>query len=447
MILPIITAVSREVFLQTPRLHEEAALALGATRWEMIRIAVLPFARSGIVSAAMLGLGRALGETMAVLMILSPGFLYSFKLLEAGQQQTIAANIAAQFPEANPLGVSALIATGLALFVITLRRQHGRPRDRRAPQGLLGSQLMTATTLPEGNAELRALLHQVDQGRHRKDRLMKRPDLRRLRAGDAPADLGRLDRPGQRHRAVQRLLPHALDARGVRRHGRRRDLPRHHRHPGDHARRDASSRCPSACSPPSTWWSTAAASLARAVTFFVDVMTGHPVDRRRSVRVLAVRRDPRSGHPHGHRRRGRPERADDPGRRALLRGDAAAGPQRAARGGPGPGRAPLARRHQGRAAHLDRRHRHRHHARHRPHHRRDRAAAHHRRRHRLDQLQPVRGPDDDAPGLRLPAVLAGPGALHARRRRVHPDHQLRPGLGRGADADPHRHAAQPASAA
>lgn len=120
MILPIITAVSREVFLQTPRLHEEAALALGATRWEMIRVAVLPFARSGIVSAAMLGLGRALGETMAVLMILSPGFLYSFRLLEAGQQQTIAANIAAQFPEANPLGVSALIATGLALFVITL---------------------------------------------------------------------------------------------------------------------------------------------------------------------------------------------------------------------------------------------------------------------------------------------------------------------------------------
>jgi phosphate transport system permease protein len=120
MILPIITAVSREVFLQTPRLHEEAALALGATRWEMIRTAVLPFSRSGIVSAAMLGLGRALGETMAVLMILSPGFLYSFKLLVAGQQQTIAANIAAQFAEATPLSVSALIATGLALFVITL---------------------------------------------------------------------------------------------------------------------------------------------------------------------------------------------------------------------------------------------------------------------------------------------------------------------------------------
>lgn len=120
MILPIITAICREVFLQTPRLHEEAALALGATQWEMVRMAVLPFARSGIVSAAMLGLGRALGETMAVLMILSPGFLYSVKLLAAGQQQTIAANIAAQFPEANQTGVATLIATGLALFVITL---------------------------------------------------------------------------------------------------------------------------------------------------------------------------------------------------------------------------------------------------------------------------------------------------------------------------------------
>jgi len=120
MILPIITAICREVFLQTPRLHEEAALALGATQWEMVRMAVLPFARSGIVSAAMLGLGRALGETMAVLMILSPGFLYSVKLLAAGQQQTIAANIAAQFPEANQMGVATLIATGLALFVITL---------------------------------------------------------------------------------------------------------------------------------------------------------------------------------------------------------------------------------------------------------------------------------------------------------------------------------------
>ncbi|WP_447924659.1 phosphate ABC transporter permease subunit PstC [Georgenia muralis] len=119
MILPIITATIREVFLQTPRLHEEASLALGATRWEMIRQAVFPFGRSGMISASMLGLGRALGETMAVLMILSPGFLINFYLLEPGQHQTIAANIANQFPEASGLGADVLIATGLALFAIT----------------------------------------------------------------------------------------------------------------------------------------------------------------------------------------------------------------------------------------------------------------------------------------------------------------------------------------
>jgi phosphate transport system permease protein len=120
MILPIITAVSREIFLQTPTLHEEAALALGATRWEMIRMAVLPFARSGIISATMLGLGRALGETMAVAMVLSPGLMYSIFILQAGQQQNIAANIALKFPEASGLGVNVLIFTGLVLFVITL---------------------------------------------------------------------------------------------------------------------------------------------------------------------------------------------------------------------------------------------------------------------------------------------------------------------------------------
>ena len=120
MILPIITAVSREVFLQTPTLHEEAALALGSTRWEMIRMAVLPFARSGIISATMLGLGRALGETMAVAMVLSPGLMYSIFILQPGQQQNIAANIALKFPEASGLGVNVLIFTGLVLFVITL---------------------------------------------------------------------------------------------------------------------------------------------------------------------------------------------------------------------------------------------------------------------------------------------------------------------------------------
>jgi phosphate transport system permease protein len=120
MILPIITALSREIFLQTPRLHEEAALALGATKWEMIKMAVLPFGRPGIISATMLGLGRALGETMAVAMVLSPAVIVSFALLQSQNPTTIAANIALNFPEAHDLGVNVLIATGLVLFVITL---------------------------------------------------------------------------------------------------------------------------------------------------------------------------------------------------------------------------------------------------------------------------------------------------------------------------------------
>jgi phosphate transport system permease protein len=120
MIIPIITAVTREVFLQTPVLHEEAALALGATRWEMIQMAVLPFGRPGIISAAMLGLGRALGETMVVAMVLSPALVVSFVLTSSQNPATIAGNIALNFPEATGVGVNALIATGLVLFVITL---------------------------------------------------------------------------------------------------------------------------------------------------------------------------------------------------------------------------------------------------------------------------------------------------------------------------------------
>ncbi|PQZ89019.1 phosphate ABC transporter permease subunit PstC [Arthrobacter sp. MYb227] len=118
MVLPIITSLSREIFLQTPKLHEEAALALGATRWEMITMSVLPFARPGIISAVMLGLGRALGETMAVALVLSTGGLIP-SLIKSGNQ-TIAAEIALNFPEAFGLRLSELIAAGLVLFVITL---------------------------------------------------------------------------------------------------------------------------------------------------------------------------------------------------------------------------------------------------------------------------------------------------------------------------------------
>ena len=119
MILPIVTSVSREVFLQVPRMNEEAALALGATRWEVIRLSVLPFGRSGVISASMLGLGRALGETMAVATVLSPSYLLSLHLLDPGGG-TFAQNIAAKFDEANVVGRDALIASGLVLFVLTL---------------------------------------------------------------------------------------------------------------------------------------------------------------------------------------------------------------------------------------------------------------------------------------------------------------------------------------
>ncbi len=120
MILPIITAISREVFLQTPRLHEEAAMALGATRWEMIKMAVFPYGRSAVISGAMLGLGRALGETMAVALVLSPGDLITFNTISTQNPNTIAANVALKFPESSGLEINRLFATGLVLFAITL---------------------------------------------------------------------------------------------------------------------------------------------------------------------------------------------------------------------------------------------------------------------------------------------------------------------------------------
>ena len=119
MALPIITAITREIFAQTPVLHQEAALALGATRWEMIRMTVFPYARSGMISATMLGLGRALGETMAVAMVLSATGIVTFNLISTSNPSTIAANIALQFGEASGLKVNVLIFSGLVLFLVT----------------------------------------------------------------------------------------------------------------------------------------------------------------------------------------------------------------------------------------------------------------------------------------------------------------------------------------
>lgn len=120
MVLPIATAICREVFTQTPRLHEEAALALGATRWEMVKYAVLPHSRSGIIAGAMLSLGRALGETMAVLLVLNAqGPKVTFHILTTDNPATIASNIAQNF-QGEKTGIQVvLLATGLVLFVFT----------------------------------------------------------------------------------------------------------------------------------------------------------------------------------------------------------------------------------------------------------------------------------------------------------------------------------------
>jgi phosphate ABC transporter permease protein PstC len=118
MILPIVSAISREVMSTVPADHKEAALGLGATRWEMIRIAVLPYCRSGIVGGAMLGLGRAIGETIAVTILIGG----STQMVEHlfGQSNSLAAVIANEFGEAQGVHRSALFAAGLLLFVLTL---------------------------------------------------------------------------------------------------------------------------------------------------------------------------------------------------------------------------------------------------------------------------------------------------------------------------------------
>ena len=147
MILPIVAAITREVMATVPVEHKEAALALGATRWEMIRMAVLPYSRAGISGAAMLGLGRALGETIAATLVIGN----APKVADAifGQGYTLAAVIANEFGEAasDPTHRAALIAAGLVLFVFTLVvnfvaryfvMRSENATARRVPKGMAG---------------------------------------------------------------------------------------------------------------------------------------------------------------------------------------------------------------------------------------------------------------------------------------------------------------------
>jgi phosphate transport system permease protein len=121
MITPTISSISREVFRAVPQDERESALALGATRWEMIRLAVLPRSRRGVLAAVMLGFGRAVGETIAVAYLIG-GVPNQITAHLFAQGSSIAANIALQFNEAEslPLFKSALIALGVILFVLTL---------------------------------------------------------------------------------------------------------------------------------------------------------------------------------------------------------------------------------------------------------------------------------------------------------------------------------------
>jgi phosphate transport system permease protein len=119
MVLPMASAVMREVFSQAPLGEREGALALGATRLGVIRSVVLPFGKGGIIGGTMLGLGRALGETIAVLLIISPSFDLKFRPLEIGTN-TVSALIAGRFGDATSTQLSALLTAGLVLFLITL---------------------------------------------------------------------------------------------------------------------------------------------------------------------------------------------------------------------------------------------------------------------------------------------------------------------------------------
>ncbi|HEY4897055.1 MAG TPA: phosphate ABC transporter permease subunit PstC [Solirubrobacteraceae bacterium] len=153
MILPIVSAISREVMTTVPLDQKEAALGLGATRWEMIRIAVFPYCRSGIVGGAMLGLGRAIGETIAVTILIGDAPKLGSHLF--GQGYSLAAVVANEFGEAQGVHRSALFAAGLVLFVLTLlvngvaralvvrsSRSTGQP----APRGSRGGSALVADT-------------------------------------------------------------------------------------------------------------------------------------------------------------------------------------------------------------------------------------------------------------------------------------------------------------
>src|SRR5665811_111652 len=275
--------------------------------------------------------------------------------------------------------------------------------------------------------------HQQGDDRRRRSRLLDRTD---------PAGLPVLDGCRQGHRAPHAVLPERVDAWGVRRHGCRWHLPCDPRHAADHrgrgghlgAHRSHDGDLPGRVRP---------GTVGPLRDLLRRRDDRHPVDRGRALRLCPVRGLLRARGAVRRRRLGRALRADDPDRGAVVRGDAPPGAQRVARGGLRPGCAEMAGDPQGGRADGAGGHRDRHHARGRTGHRRDRPLAGHRRSDRLDQYERLRGAHDDAPGVRVPAVLPGPRLVPRGRDGLHPHHQHRPGLGGRPDTDPHRDAAQP----
>ena len=157
MIVPIITSLTREVFATTPSLEKEAALALGATRWEMIRVAVFSHSKGGMVGAMSLGLGRAMGETIAAALVIGSNPQITAKLFAPGY--SMPSVIANEFGESSQLWRAALVGLGVTLFAITIiinlrRPRPGEPLDPQVPRG------MTMSTMTR---RCRARRHRTDR--------------------------------------------------------------------------------------------------------------------------------------------------------------------------------------------------------------------------------------------------------------------------------------------
>ena len=459
MILPIVSAVARKVFSQTPRKLQEGALALGATRWEMLRMTVLPFGKSSIISGAMLGLGRALGETMAVTIILSVSGIVTFNLISQANPSTIAANVALDFPEST--GLDDQHPDRLRPRPL---RDHPGHQPRRA-----GDHRPRRTCSSESRSESGVPCQLVALGRRRR-RLAPCWALRRclLAAGSPSASARRCfsivftvcwsrsvvtyawsRRVEGPRRAKDRLITLAIVAAfglalipllSLIFEVAKRGIPGLSIEFLTESARGQIGGGGAAHALVGTLVITGVAALisipiglmaaiylteygggrlGRALTFFVDVMTGIPsiVAGLFAYALFALFLGPGI-------------RLGVMGSVALsvlmipivirnVRGDAEDRPQPPARSLLRAGNAEVADDHQGRPADRLRRPDHRHDDRRRPDHRRDGAAAGHHRRGRLDQQQPLLRPHAEPRGLRLQRV-PNTRRLQAGRRTTEP---------------------------